>query len=207
MLKKQDMYYFDNFKECAECSAKSAKLLYEIMRDFDENKLQSYLDEMHAIEHDADVKKHEITETLIKAFITPIDREDIVEVSRNLDDLTDKIEDVLIRIYCNNISKIRPDALELVNLVAKCADGVLDLMSEFPNFKRSKKLKEYIININSLEEQSDRKFIECMRKLHSEKDNLLEIIAWTDIYAGIEKCSDTAEHIADIVESVVMQNS
>ena len=207
MAKKQDMYYFDNFKACAECSSKAAKLLHKIMSDFDKNMLHSYLSEMHGIEHFADIKKHEVMENLIKAFITPIEREDIVDVSRNLDDLTDKIEDVLIKIYCNNITVIRPDALELVELVVKSADAVFDLMSEFQNFKRSKKLKEYIININSLEEQADRKFIECMHSLHSNEKNLLEVIAWRDIYARIEKCCDTAEHIADIVESVVMQNS
>ncbi len=207
MSKKQDAYYFQNFQECAQCSAKSAKLLHSIISDFDPEKLHAYLDEIHAIEHAADLKKHEITEVLVKAFITPIDREDIVEVSQDLDELTDNIEDVLIRIYCNNIISIRPDALHLVELVVKCADAVMELMREFPDFKRSRKLKELIIKINSLEEESDKLYIECMHKLHQEKDNLLEIIAWRDVYACIEKCSDTAEHIADIVESVVMKNS
>ncbi len=207
MSKKQDIFYFDKFRECAECSAKSAKLLYNIISNFEEEKLHDYLDEIHKLEHAADIKKHEITEVLIKAFITPIDREDIIQVSQNLDELTDRIEDVLIKIYCNNVTTIRPDALELVELVVKCSDAVLALMTEFPKFKHSKKLKEYIININSLEEESDKKFIECMHKLHGEKDNMHEVVAWHEIYTYIEKCSDAAEHIADIVESVVMKNS
>lgn len=207
MAKKQDSYYFKNFKECAECAAESAKLLYEIMIHFDKEKLNDYLDEIHKIEHAADIKKHEITEVLVKAFITPIDREDIVEVSQNLDDLTDKIEDVLIKIYCNNISAIRPDAIQLMEKVVKCSEAVLALTTEFPKFKRSKKLKNLIINLNDLEEESDKLFIDCMHNLHCEKDNLFEIIAWREIYATIEKCADTAEHIADIIESVVMKNS
>ncbi len=207
MSKKQDAYYFNNFKECAECSANSAKLLYNIMSDFDAKKLHDYLDKMHEIEHAADIKKHEMSEVLIKAFITPIDREDLVHVSQELDELTDRIEDVLIKLYCNDVKTIRPDALELVELVVNVAEAVLSLMEEFPHFKRSKKLKEYVININSIEEQSDRKFIECMHRLHSEENDAVEILVWHEIYTYIEKCSDTAEHIADIVESVVMQNS
>lgn len=207
MSKKQDAYYFNNFKECAECSAKSARLLYSIISDFDASRLEDYLNEMHEIENEADIKKHEITEVLVKAFITPIDREDIVEVSRNLDDLTDRIEDVLIKIYCNNITVIRPEALALVERIVKSSEAVLELMEEFPKYKRSKTLKENIININSLEEESDKLYIECMHKLHTEKDNPMEVIAWRDIFACIEKCADTAEHIADIVESVIMKNS
>lgn len=206
MAKKNDAYYFNNFAECAECSVNASKLLGKIMENFDQSKLQEYMNEMHEIEHSADMKKHELTEALVKAFITPIEREDIVEVSRNLDELTDKIEDVLIRIYCNRVSEIREDAKEMVKIVIKSCDEVLALMREFGDFKRSKKLKEHIIAINSLEEEADSLYVSSMYKLHGETDPIV-IIAWRDIYMFLEKCLDTSEHIADIVESVVMKNT
>ncbi len=207
MAKKQDAYYFDNFKACAELSAKSAAKMYEIMSSFDVARMAEYRREMHDLEHAADMKKHEISEVLVKAFITPIDREDIVQVSQNLDELSDYIEDVLIKMYCNHVTSIRPDALRLMELVVKCSDAVLDLINEFADFKRSKKLKETIININSLESEADLLFMKCMHTLHGEKDDLLEIIMWRDIYSCIERCSDAADHIADVVESVIMKNS
>lgn len=206
MAKKNDAYYFNNFAECAEFSVNASKLLGKIMENFDQSKLQEYMNEMHEIEHSADMKKHELTEALVKAFITPIEREDIVEVSRNLDELTDKIEDVLIRIYCNRVSEIREDAKEMVKIVIKSCDEVLALMREFGDFKRSKKLKEHIIAINSLEEEADSLYVSSMYKLHGETDPIA-IIAWRDIYMFLEKCLDTSEHIADIVESVVMKNT
>ena len=180
MAKKNDAYYFNNFAECAECSVNASKLLGKIMENFDQSKLQEYMNEMHEIEHSADMKKHELTEALVKAFITPIEREDIVEVSRNLDELTDKIEDVLIRIYCNRVSEIREDAKEMVKIVIKSCDEVLALMREFGDFKRSKKLKEHIIAINSLEEEADSLYVSSMYKLHGETDPIA-IIAWRDI--------------------------
>lgn len=207
MAKKQDAYYFNNFTECADFSAKASNLLYNIMSNFDENKLLCYIDEMHTLEHGADKKKHELTEALVKAFITPIDREDIVQVSQCLDSLTDNIEEVLIRMYCNQITEIRPDAIKLVKIVVKCCEEVLALTKEFADFKHSKNLKEHIVNINSCEEESDALYIECMHNLHSENIDALSIIAWRDIYTYLEKCSDSAEHVADIVESVIMKNS
>ena len=48
---------------------------------------------------------------LVKAFITPIEREDIILLSQSIDEVTDKIEDVLIRIYINNVQQIRPEAV------------------------------------------------------------------------------------------------
>lgn len=207
MSKKQDTYYFDNFVECAEHSSKAAKLLKKFLNSYDEHNLKKCLDEMHEIEHSADKKKHELTEMLVKAFITPIDREDIVEMSYKLDDLTDKIEDVLVRLYLNHVTEINPHALKMIDVVEQCCDELLALMKEFHDFKRSKQIKEHIIKINSLEEQGDRLYISSMYSLKSESQDALYIMAWRDIYTYLEKCTDTAEHIADTVELVIMKNS
>ncbi|MGN1084806.1 MAG: DUF47 domain-containing protein, partial [Lachnospiraceae bacterium] len=80
-------------------------------------------------------------------------------------------------------------------------------MEEFPEFRRSAKLKEYLIRINDLEEEGDSLFIEGMRALHTEKNNPAEIIAWRDIYSYLERCMDACEHAADVIETVIMKNS
>ena len=77
---------------------------------------------MHTVEHAADEKKHEMLHILAKAFITPIEREDIILLSQNIDEVTDKIEDVLLRLYCNNVQSILPDALGLVSVVIRCCE-------------------------------------------------------------------------------------
>ena len=207
MSKKQDFYYFQNFMDCAEYSCRAIHLLKDIMTQFDSAALHSRLDEMHEIEHAADRKKHDLLNTLAKAFITPIEQEDIMQLSQNLDELADKIEDVLIRIYYNHITKIRPDALKLVDVLIRCCDEVQKLMEAFPEFKRSERLHEHIVCINSLEEEADKLFIACMYDLHSTCKDPLTVIAWREIYLYLEKCADTCEHIADMVESTIMKNS
>lgn len=208
MSKKQDSYYFETFIACSECACRAANFLEEIVSDFDKANVRAQLDEMHKIEHEADVKKHEMLDVLVKAFITPIDREDIIQVSQNLDDVTDKLEDVLIRIYYNHIKTIRPDAIKLVTVVRKCCEEVNKLMQEFANFKKNKtQLHECIIHINSLEEEADKLFISCMYDLHKSDVEMFDIIAWREIYLYLERCADAGEHVADIVESVVMKNS
>ncbi len=207
MAKKQDSYYFQNFIECAEYSCKAANLLKKTMEQFDVNALPARMEEIHQVEHEADVKKHELLNVLVKAFITPIEREDIMQVSQNLDDLTDKIEDVLIKIYYNGISGMRADSLKLADVIIQCCDEVRKLMNEFADFKKSKKLHEHIVRINSLEEEADKLFIDCMYDLHNTCKDPLEVIAWREIYIYLEKCADACEHVADTVESTVMKNS
>lgn len=207
MAKKQDDFYFQNFITCAEFSSQATHLLKDILSDFRPEETKKRLDELHAIEHAADEKKHELNDKLVKAFITPIEREDIASLSQQIDNLTDKIEEVFIRIYINNVSKIRPEALEMLDIVIRCCEEICGLMREFANFRRSKELKDRIIRINSLEEEADRLYIANMRALHSEEKDVLEIIAWREIYSYLEKCADACEHAADVVEGVVMKNS
>ena len=37
-------------------------------------------------------------------------------------------------------------------------------------------------------------------------DDPLQIIAWREIYVYLERCMDTCEHVADVVEGVVLKN-
>ena len=207
MARKQDAYYFDNFIACAEESCQAASLLRKVLGDFKPQELEKYLEEIHEIEHRADGKKHEMLDRLAKEFIPPIEREDIVELSQNIDTMTDQVEDVLMRIYMGNVQEIEPDALEMTDVVIQCCEKVRELLTDFADFRRSKNLKELIIQINALEETSDRLFMRSMRKLHTECSDPLHIIVWREIYSYLERCADACEHVADTVESVVMKNS
>ncbi len=207
MSKKPDTFYFDNFVACTEQACKAAALLDETMRHFDAAALEQRLEEMHQVEHGADEKKHEILNVLAKAFITPIDREDILLLSQCIDDVVDKLEDVLLRIYCNHVQSIRPEALEVMEVVVRCCGEVQRMVREFPNFRRSKTLGEYIIHINSMEEEADRLFIKNLRALHTTCQDPLEIISWREIYIYLEHCADACEDVADVIESVVIKNT
>lgn len=207
MSKKQDSFYYENFSECVACACQAAHYLEDTLKSFDPQRLHDVLDGLHQVEYAADEKKHELSNVLARAFITPIEREDILLLSQSIDEITDKIEDVMLRLWCNNIQSIRPDAIELGAVLINCCEELRLLLDEFADFRKSKKLREYIIHINTMEEQADKLFIESMRRLHTTCTDPLEIISWREIYIYMEKCADACEHVADAVESVIMKNS
>ena len=207
MSKKQDEYFFKSFIECAEYACQAAHLLESVMDNFDPDELPRHIDEMHSLEHAADTRKHEMLDVLAKAFITPIEREDIIDLSHCIDNMTDKIEDVFLRLYTNNIREMQPDAVELAKVVIRCCESVKEMLEEFPNFKRSKTLKDHIIRINTMEEEADRRYISCMARLHRSGADAIEIIVWREIFKYLEDCADSCENVADVVEGVVMDNT
>ncbi|HBR32024.1 MAG TPA: DUF47 domain-containing protein, partial [Clostridiales bacterium] len=98
-------------------------------------------------EHEADATKHRLTKELVKEFITPIEREDIMALCEKIDDVTDAIDDVLMRIYMNNITVLRDDVVPFTEIIIKCCDTLNSLMIEFPNFKKSESLIKHIIDL------------------------------------------------------------
>ncbi len=207
MAKKGDRYYFDNFIACVECSHRAATLLSETLKQYSKADMAKKREQIHEIEHEADMKKHEMMYMLNKAFITPIEREDILSLAQNLDDITDTIEDVFLRIYICNIDTIKANAIAMTDLVVSACDALKTAMEEFPEFRKSTKLKEYLIRINDLEEEGDNLYIEGMRELHTGACSPLEVMAWRDIYSYLERCMDACEHVADVMETVIMKNS
>lgn len=207
MSKKQDMFYFEKFIESAEASCEAAGLLKRVLENYDPADIRVRLDEIHEIEHKADNKKHQIMDNLARAFIVPIEREDIASLSDNIDEVIDKLEDVLIRVYINNVTEIREDALALMEVISRCCEEMREMMKDFADFRHSRTLKNRIIRINELEEKADHLFVTGMRKLHENEKDAIKIIAWREIYSYMEKCADACEHVADTVQNVVMKNS
>ena len=207
MSKKSDSYYFENFIQCVDCGCQAARMLEENLAHFSEGDLEDRIRKFHEIEHDAGEKTFGVVGVLVKAFITPIEREDIIQLSQCIDEVTDKIEDVMIRIYINNVKSIRPEAIEFTKIIIRCCETLKEIMQEFADFKKSKTLHGLIVEINALEEEGDRVYMEIMRRLHSEVSDPMEIIAWREIYNYLEKCCDACEHVADVVESVMMKNT
>lgn len=207
MAKKENNFYFESFEKGVAYSNEAATLLQECFYNFIPSKLKTRLDEMHKIEHEADTVKHAMMEKLVKEFLPPIEREDIVELSHAIDDVTDSIEDILLGMYMYNITKLRPEVSEFCRVISRCCAALAEMIREMCNFRKSTLLQEKIIEINALEEEGDRLYTEAVRRLYVEERDPVAILAWTTMYERFEKCCDGCEDVADMVEQVVMKNS
>lgn len=206
-MAKSDKFYFENFVASAKLSKEAAEYLVTCLENYDLDNLQSMLDAMHKIEHSADVKKHEMREVLAKAFVTPVDREDLDMLSHQLDDVVDAIEEVLQKFYIYNIRTMNPDAIEFAKKLVVSCDMLCTLMGEFENFKRSKAMHDLIIKLNDVEEECDRLYLASMHKLTKDCTDVMAVVCWKDIFDCLEACADACEHVSECVGSVVMKNT
>ena len=207
MAKKQDAFYFDNFITCSDCALRAANILRDTLLNYDPDKLADEINELHKVEHEGDTNKHEMMEVLAKAFITPIEREDIIALSQNIDSVTDTVEDAMMRFYMCNVSELREEALPFAELVIRSCEYLKKMMGEFSEYKKSKQIREYMVEINHLEEEGDKLYFKASRNLSTTCTDPIQLIAWRDIFHYLERCLDAVEHVADTVEMVIMKNS
>lgn len=207
MKKKEEYNYFNEFVNNSKYIVESAKILKETLENYSQEKLEENIIKVHKLENEADQALHKMRNYLIKDFLPPIDREDIVLMGHRLDDIEDYIDEILINFNILNISSVREDAIEFTELLIECANSVKDALENFENFKKVEVVKEKAIAINVLEEKADKLFEKAMKKLYKEETNPVEIIKWTTIYNCMENTTDACEKIADCLEDVVMKNS
>lgn len=206
-MAKGDKFYFENFAASAALSKKAAVYLVECLEGYNPDNIETMLQKMHEIEHTADIKKHEMNDALAKAFVTPVDREDLDMLSHNLDQVTDSIEEIIQKFYIYNIRTVEPAVIEFAKKLVKSCELLCTLMEEFENFKRSKKIHELIVELNDNEEECDKLYLSSMRELTKNASDVLTVISWREIFECFEASADACEHVSDCVGTVIMKNT
>ena len=211
MAKKKEADFFELIQQEAnftnELTIKVKELFGEFEKDSNFSGLNERLDEIHKLEHKGDEVHSAIVTELNRAFITPIDREDIFYVSANINRLTNAIENVAFRLWMFNIKELRPDAHAFIELIGKCSEKIVEIMADFKNFKKSKILTEIIHQAYEYENDGDRIYRNAVRDLFETEKDPIEVQKWREFYHDMEKCFDACSDLAGSVERAALKNS
>lgn len=206
--KKQKFDYFEAFERLSVLAVQESELLIETIENFESaEQLKSVMDRAHEIEHSGDLINHDIFQNVATDFITPIDREDIISMAQSLDDIIDYVEDVMQRFYMYDVHFMHKDALDFAHLIRQGCKALNKAMEDFQNFKKSKKFKALIVDINTYEEEADALLMRVIHDLHTvDRDNPMRVLVWSQIFSRLEKCSDSTEHAADVMSTILLKN-
>ena len=207
MNKKENYNYFNEFITLTDYIVKSANTLKDIMENFNLEKLNTDIHEVHRLENEADKIVHKMRSYLIKDFLPPIDREDIALISNKLDNIEDGIDEVLINVKILDITEIKSEVIELIDILVMCCVAVKDMFIDFNNFKNIELINQKVIQVNRLEELGDRTYEKLMTSLYKSEKDPIKLIKWTNIYKCLEDTIDSCEEIGDCIQDVVMKNS
>lgn len=206
-MAKKENNYFNMFIEIADDAIRAAIQLEKAVKSYDVDKMEKMQKTMHEIEHGADEKKHVLMKHLALEFITPIEREDIVNMVFELDDVLDLIEEVTQLFYMYDIHKMRPAAIEFAALLVRSTQALKTCFDEFEHFHKSEIIIKRIVEVNVIEEMADALYMRAVRELYTKEKDPIVVTAWTVIFDKLERACDRCEHVADTIESVMMKNT
>src|SRR5215208_6963505 len=119
LLPREEKFYH-LFLRQADIISQASRLLLQGVRSGN-SRLRDAANEINQLEHQGDEVIHDIFTRLNQTFITPLDPEDIHNLSSRLDDVLDGVEDTAHRLVAYHIDPIPAEMISLAEVVSGCA--------------------------------------------------------------------------------------
>lgn len=198
----QDGDFFVLFQKQAENVVVGAHAFVQMLEHY--TGVPEQVQRIKAIEHNGDEITHQIFRKLNQTFITPFDREDIHQLCSTMDDVIDLIDAAASRFVLYRVTEVRNGTLELCKVLAAAA---VELKEAIYAMESPDKALHRVIEINRLENESDRICRTLIAQLFEEEKNPVEIIKWKEIFEVIETAVDKCEDVSNVIESVILKNA
>ncbi len=183
-----------------------ARRLQDLMDHFEN--VAPKVEEIKELEDFGDRIIHDITNSLHRTFVTPIDREDILALASSLDDVVDAIDEAAQYALEYRIEETTEHARQLAAIIVQCADELERAVGLLA--KRGAKLTDILpitVEINRLENEADKVASHARGELFSNGLEVTQILKWRDIYDDLEQATDRAEDAANVLEGIVLKLS
>ena len=151
---------------------------------------------------------HDVTRALHRTFVTPIDREDILELAGRLDDVVDAIDEGAQYILEYKLEEPTHAAQELADIIVECANELERAIALLSS--KNAKLRDILpitVEINRLENMADKVTSRARGELFSNGSDMAYILKWRDVYDDLEEATDRAEDAANVLEGIVLKHS
>src|SRR5664279_2595208 len=132
-LKPREMVFFDLLESAASNVYQASQLFDREIRTGDPVRFAELRREMKDLEHAGDDITREIMDRLNQTFVTPIDREDIMQLAHAIDDVVDKIHAVCERLILYRISHVMPAVTEMSSIIVEGSGEILHLVRSLRN--------------------------------------------------------------------------
>lgn len=206
-LKPREMVFFDLLDESAANVLASAQFFDQGLRAGNSSTWADLRREMKELEHKGDELTHDILDRLNLTFVTPLEREDIMELAHALDDVVDKLDAVAERFVLYRIEHVLPAAMELSNLAVEGALEVVVLIRSLRTMSDGKEISRRIRHVHTLENKADSVYHAALAQIFEDPKDPILLIKWKEILDILEEATDDIKLVAQVVGSTMMKNA
>ncbi len=198
----QEKQFFDDLESEAENVLQGARAFRAIFDDF--TRLADHRKRIKDIEHRGDEIVHHLYESLNRAFVTPLAKEDLSGLASKLDDVLDYINGAATRLAVYEIDRPTKSMIDFAEIILKAAEQIRAGMTAVRSPKAQDAVMACTIEVNRLENVADDLLMTSLAEVFKSGDPV-RIIKFKDIYEYLEIVTDRCEDVANILEDIVVK--
>ena len=194
--------FYDLFEEAGANIVRGAGLLETMLSTWPEGAETAR--DIVVCEQEGDRITHDIVQRIHATFVTPIDREDILDLASSLDDIIDFIEEVSDFMGLYRIEAPMEQAQELSRVLHQACRQIAEAL---PRLRTYKDISHYTTEIHRLENDGDRICRSGLASLFDRGIDPMVVIRWKDVFERLEEAIDATEKVANILQGIVIKNA
>jgi predicted phosphate transport protein (TIGR00153 family) len=155
------------------------------------------------IEREADEMRRILIQELDQTFITPLDREDIYDLSRAIDDVVDYANTTVDEMEIYEVKGDR-HIKEMVNTLRKAARELHDavkILKDYPKIA-----SDHAVKAKAYENQMEKAYHMALADLFKGTDTVY-MLKMREIYRHLSNAADRGDEAANIISSIVMKHT
>ncbi|MDP4171243.1 MAG: DUF47 domain-containing protein [Bacillota bacterium] len=168
--------------------------------------LKIFSEKMKEYETKGDSFVHEVIKELNDAFITPIEREDILHLAISMDDVLDGLEATAALFEMYSITQADDFMRQFVEAIQGSVHEIDKAISLLSN-KKLLQIREHAIKTKDYESKCDNILRQSIKNLFTVEKDPIRIIQYKEIYENLEDIADSCQAVANTLETIIMKNA
>ena len=205
MLLRKEPKFFILFNQQSEIMVKAAKYFNELVSTGNFN--AETITAMRRLEQEGDVITREVSVVLDKTFITPFDREDIFELSDQIDNVVDSIDALTKRMRLYKLTEPNSLLKQFAELIEESAITLATAIKYIDNAKNYSKVQISCSEVNRLENLGDQLRDTAITDLLDNYTDPIYVIKWKEVYETAEGIIDICDRVGKTLYSITVKNN
>jgi predicted phosphate transport protein (TIGR00153 family) len=207
-LMPQEGRFFEFFAQHAALIGHGGNALVDLLSAYDKPMERSkFIDRIESLEHQADRVTRDTVSLLHSTFVTPFDRDDIHRLISRMDDILDLIQDTAESTVLYDIQSMTPEARQLGDCVKRCCDQIERAVGLLSSMENGPEILRICQEIDVLESDADRIMRAAISSLFRNEADVRQLIKLKAVYELLEAATDKCQDVANVIESVVLENA
>ncbi|MGI5912123.1 MAG: DUF47 domain-containing protein, partial [Syntrophomonadaceae bacterium] len=197
--------FFEYFDGLAEAVCEAALILKNFVEKQSEPEVN--LNKINGVEEKGDQILSTVMNRINNSFVTPFDREDILLLAREINNVLDHIQGTMEKIVIFKVGKTQDKyVLKLVEVLEEASRDIKIAVAYLPEVRnKGSEIIRTCERIRSYEHEGDYLYRSGIAILFENTQNVIDIIKWKEIYEHLETTLDYCENVSNVLKGVAIK--